>query len=164
VQSALKETVMPLEVTTPSDTSIVVTRSFDAPRQLVWDCHTKPELVRRWLCDPTGWTMPVCEIDLRVGGAYRYRWRNEKTGFEFGCSGVHLAIAEPARIVTSERMEGFEGESHNTLLLTETGGRTLLTLSMEFGSKEGRDAAIKSGMTDGMEQCYARIETEFINA
>ena len=147
-----------LKVELPSDREVLVTREFKAPAQLVWDAHTKPELVKRWLTGPDGWSMPVCEIDLRVGGAYRYRWRNDADGTEFGSSGIHKEIVHHSRIVTSERMEGFQGEAINTLTLREVNGRTIVTLNMDFGSKEARDGAVATGMTDGMELGYQRLD------
>lgn len=147
-----------LTVATPSDREVVVTRAFSAPRQLVWDCHTKPELMRRWMLGPDGWTMPICEVDLRVGGKYRHRWRSEADGTEFGFVGEFNDIEPPSRLVTTERMEGMEGEAVNTLVLVEKDGRTLLTLTMRFSSKEARDGAVASGMTDGMEASYRRLE------
>jgi uncharacterized protein YndB with AHSA1/START domain len=149
----------PVDVTTPSDREIRVSRLFDAPANLVWDCHTKPELVRRWMLGPPGWSMPVCEIDLRVGGGYRYRWRNDETGAEFGSAGEHREITPFTRLVTTERMEGFDGESVNTLVFEEEGGRTTATITMAFPSEEIRDSALKSGMSDGMAMSYDRIDT-----
>lgn len=148
----------PVDVTTPSDREINVVRAFDAPRELIWDCHTKPELLKRWMLGPPGWSMPVCEIDLRVGGAYRYRWRNDADGTEFGSSGVHREIVPFERLVTSERMEGFDGEAVNTLTFAEDGGRTVVSTTMLFASKEARDGALQSGMSDGMAMGYDRLE------
>jgi uncharacterized protein YndB with AHSA1/START domain len=147
----------PVQVTAPSDREITVVRVFDAPRELIWDCHTKPELMKRWLFGPAGWSMPECEVDLRVGGRYRYLWRHTD-GREFGSSGEHREIVPHERIVTTERMDGFDGEAVNTLELAESGGRTTLTISMCFPSKEHRDGALKSGMADGMAQGYDRID------
>jgi uncharacterized protein YndB with AHSA1/START domain len=105
-----------LTLTTPSDREVVMTRVFDAPRALVYECHTKPELVRRWLLGPPGWSMPVCEIDLRVGGEYRYRWRSKESGHEFGVAGVYREIVAPERIVHTELFDG-----------AEMGGQSLVT-------------------------------------
>lgn len=149
----------PVDVTTPSAREIQVVRTFDAPARLIWDCHTKPELMKRWMLGPPGWSMAVCEVDLRVGGAYRYRWRNDETGFEFGSTGEHREISPYDRLVTTERMEGCEGESVNTLTLAESGGKTTLTVRMLFPSELVRDTALKSGMSDGMAASYDRIET-----
>jgi uncharacterized protein YndB with AHSA1/START domain len=144
------------EVTTPSDHEIRVTRAFDAPRSLVFDCHTKPELVRRWLLGPPGWSMPVCEIDLRVGGQYRYGWRNDANGREFGMDGEYREIVVPDRIVNVERFQG--GEALCTLTLSEQEGRTILSQTMRFATPAERDGALQSGMTDGMGVSYDRLE------
>lgn len=161
----------PVEVKTPSDREVVVTRSFDAPAALVWDAHTKPELLKRWLLGPEGWSMPYCTVDLRVGGKYRYVWRNDDSGAEFGSYGEHLEIETYAKIVTTERMDGLDGQpldyenpprvgdpATNTLTLVEAGGRTTLTIAMVFPSKEIRDMAVQSGMTDGMAAGYDRLD------
>lgn len=147
----------PVDVTTPSDREIVVKRRFDAPRSLIWDCHTRPELMQRWMLGPPGWTMPVCEIDLSVGGGYRYVWRNAD-GRELVSQGEHIEIAAPGRLVTTERMQGFDGASVNTMVLSEEGGGTLLTLTMVFPTSEIRDGALRSGMADGMAMSYDRIQ------
>ena len=146
-----------VDVTTPSDREIRVTRVFDAPRTLVFDCHTKPELVKRWLLGPPGWTMPVCEIDLRVGGKYLYTWRSDADGSEFSIGGVHREIVPPERIVTLENFMGEEALC--TLTLTEKGGRTTLVQNMQFENRETRDQALKTGMTDGMASSYERLES-----
>src|SRR4051812_39118545 len=98
-----------LQVTTPSDREIAMTRVFDAPRALVFEALTTPELVQRWLLGPPGWTMPHCQIDLKVGGAYRYVWRNDEKGMEFGTGGEFREILPPKRIVHTERMDGAPG-------------------------------------------------------
>jgi uncharacterized protein YndB with AHSA1/START domain len=148
----------PVDVSTPSDREIRVARAFDAPAKLVWDCHTKPELIRRWMLGPPGWSMPVCEVDLTVGGAYRYRWRNDADGTEFGSSGVHTEIVPFEKIVTTERMEGFDGEAVNTLVFEEAGGRTTATITMLFANKEARDGALATGMSDGMAMGFDRMD------
>ena len=148
-----------VDVTTPSDREVRVTRVFDAPRALIYDCHTKPDLVRRWLLGPPGWTMPVCEIDLRVGGRYRYVWRSEADGSEFALGGQFREIVSPERIVHTERFEGSEtGDALCTLTLTEEGGRTILTHTIAFPTREVRDQVLQTGMTDGMAASYDRLE------
>jgi uncharacterized protein YndB with AHSA1/START domain len=147
-----------LAVTTPSPTEIRVVRSFDAPARLIFDCHTKADLVRRWLTGTEGWSMPVCEIDLRVGGAFRYVWRNDQSGFEFGARGIWKEIVAPTRLVHTEHMDGFEGELLCTYSVTEESGRTTLTVTMQFVSEAARDGALATGMTDGMRQCYDRLD------
>ena len=99
----------PVDVKTPSDREVVVVRTFDAPAALVWDAHTKPELLKRWLIGQPGWSMPYCTVDLRVGGKYRYVWKNDETGMEFGSHGAHTEIETHRRIVTTERMDGLDG-------------------------------------------------------
>jgi len=135
-----------LEVTTPSDREIAMTRVFDAPRRLVFDAFTRPELVRRWLLGPSGWTMPVCEIDLRVGGRYRYVWR--KPGVpDMGMGGVFREIVTAERIVATESFDDtwYEGEALDTTVFDEQKGRTTVTMTMLLASKEIRDKILKSG-------------------
>ena len=155
-----------LEVTLPSDQEVMVTRDFNGPRQLIWDAHTKPELVKRWMLGTDGWSMPVCDIDLRVGGGYRWRWRNDADGKEFGFHGEYKEIAAPGRLVYTERFEGSDewamGDSLSTLTLTEKNGRTKLTYLMKYPSKEIRDQAVGTGMTDGMATSYDRLEHEIV--
>ncbi|MBI3438079.1 MAG: SRPBCC family protein [Proteobacteria bacterium] len=145
-----------LTATMPNDTEIVVTRTFNAPRQLVWDAHTKPELVQRWLLGPDGWTMPICEVDFRVGGKYRYGWANPSNGRAFEMGGVFKEIAPIERIVHSERFG--ETEALVTMVLAETRGRTTMTLTIRYDSKQTRDAAFGTGMTTGMERSYERLD------
>lgn len=149
-----------LEVTLPTDTTVMVRRTFDAPAQLVFDAHTRPELVKRWLLGPPGWSMPVCNIDLRVGGNYEFRWRADDGSSEFGSKGEFKDLKAPNRIVQTERMEGFEGESLITYTLVEENGRTTMTTLMEFFSKSNRDGAVATGMTDGMGQSYDMLDAE----
>lgn len=152
----------PLTLSTPSDREVVITRDFDAPRALVFDCHTKPELVRRWLLGPPGWTMPVCDIDLRVGGRYRYVWRSAD-GREMGMGGIFREIARPERLVTNELFDEdwTGGETLVTTVFTEEGGRTTSTVTVVYGSKEARDGALATGMTEGMEAGYQRLDELF---
>jgi len=151
-----------VDVTLPDDREIVVTRVFDAPAELVFDCHAKPELVRRWSLGPDGWSMPVCEIDFRVGGGYRYVWRSDEDGSEFGFQGTYREIVAPERIVHTERFDGTPpGEDTDalcTMTLAESDGRTTLTYVMRFPTAEIRDQALQSGMTDGMATSYDRME------
>ena len=112
-----------LRIDIRGDLELVMTRDFDAPRDLLWKCHTDPKLAPRWLLGPPGWTMPVCEIDLRVGGRYRYVWRNDD-GREMGMDGVHREIAAPERLVTTETFDD-----------DWTGGETLNTFSEHGGAR-----------------------------
>jgi len=148
-----------LKLTTPSHREIAVTRVFDAPRQLVFDAHTKPDLVRQWLLGPPGWSMPVCEMDVRVGGTYRWVWRHDTNGTEMGMGGVYREIVAPERLVTTERFDDawYPGEALNTLVLIEKGGRTTLTQTMRYESRDARDAVIKSNMEKGVAASYDRL-------
>ena len=154
-------TTRSIDVATPNDLEIRVTRVFDAPRSLLFECHTEPELVRQWMLGPPGWTMPVCEIDLRVGGQYRYVWRSDADGSEFGFVGEYREIRAPERVVNTERIDGgdaSDGHALCTLELIERDGRTTLTSSMRFPTAEMRDQALQTGMTDGMAASYDRLE------
>jgi uncharacterized protein YndB with AHSA1/START domain len=149
-----------LNVTTPTDREIVMTRVFDAPRNLVFDAMTKPELLQRWLFGPPGWSMVACESDLRVGGAFRHVWRGPD-GTEMAMRGVYREIVPPERIVRSESFEfgcdSQAGEQLGTLALTEHRGKTTLTLTVLYPSKEARDATIASGMEHGVAASYDRL-------
>ena len=147
-----------LTVTQPSANAVTVSRSFDAPADLVFACHTRPQLVQRWQLGPPGWSMPVCEIDLRVGGAYRYIWRSAADGSEFGFTGQFREIAAPTRIVHTEGMIGTPGEALVTTTFEDHAGRTTLTLTMSFESEDVRDQVLLTGMTDGMAQSYDRLD------
>jgi uncharacterized protein YndB with AHSA1/START domain len=149
-----------LEITTPTEREIVMKRAFDAPRRLVFDAHTKPELVKRWLLGPPGWSMPLCEIDLRVGGSYRYVWRRDKDGSEMGMGGVYREVVAPERLVATEKFDEswYPGEAVDTLVLVEQDGRTTLTQTTRYESKEARDTALKSGMADGVKTSFDRLE------
>jgi len=140
----------PLRVTAHGDLEIVMTRIFDAPRSLVFDAWTKPELLQRWLGVHSGWTMPVCEVDLRVGGAYRYVWRGPD-GMEMGVSGVFLEVVVPERIVTTEKFDQawYPGGALVTHVLTEHDGRTTCTINLRYDSTEARDAVLASPMESG---------------
>jgi uncharacterized protein YndB with AHSA1/START domain len=147
------------KVTTPTDREILIARDFDAPRQLVFDAFTKPELVRRWLLGPSGWTMPVCEIDLRIGGAYRYVWHKEGVK-DMGMGGVFREIVAPERIVATERFDDawYPGEAVNTTVFIEDSGITRTTITVRYESQEARDIARRSGMEEGMAAGYNRLE------
>src|ERR1700746_908885 len=105
-----------LKISAQGDRELLMTRTLNAPRQMVFDAFTKPDLVRRWLLGPDGWTMPVCEIDLRVGGRYRYVWRKESTGYEMGIGGVFHEIVPPAKLVATEKFDDswYPGEAVDT--------------------------------------------------
>lgn len=153
------------QVTLPGDREVKVTRSFTAPRELVYRAYTEPHLVQRWLLGPPGWSMPVCDMDVRVGGRYRWRWRSEENGSEFGFSGTFREVQPSARLVHTEAYEpGTAGDGHPgedaivTVTFTEERGVTTVTTLIDFGSKKARDAAVATGMTDGMEQSYQVLD------
>lgn len=148
-----------LTVTTPTDREIVMTRIFKAPRRLVFDAHTKCELLKRWLFGPDGWSLAVCQIDLKLGGKYRYVWRHEK-GTEMGMGGVFHEVVAPERIVATEKFDEswYPGEALDTTVLVEQDGKTTLTLTVLYESREARDVALKSGAEQGMALGYDRLE------
>lgn len=150
-----------LNVTTPSDREIQITRVFDAPRALVWDAMTKPELLKRWLFGPPGWSMVACEEDTRAGGEFCWAWRGPD-GAEMAMRGVYREVVPPERIVRTETFEfgcdAQTGEQVGTLVLAERGGMTMLTLTLLFPSKEARDAAVASGMEHGISAGYSRLD------
>ena len=142
---------------TPSDREIVITRVVDAPRRLVFEAWTNPEHVPQWLLGPEGWTMPVCEIDLRVGGTWHYVWRKDD-GAEMAMTGTYREIVPPERIVSTERWGPEWPETVNTVQLVETAGRTTITITVLYPSKEARDMALQTGMKEGMNQGFARLD------
>jgi uncharacterized protein YndB with AHSA1/START domain len=146
-----------LEVTTPSDREIAMTRVFDAPARLVFDAWTKPELIRRWLGVRAGWTMAVCEVDLRVGGAYRFVWRGPD--MTMGMGGLYREVVPPTRLVSTEKFDEawYEGEAVDTMVLVERDGKTTVTTTVRYVSREVRDAVIKSGMASGVAEGYDKL-------
>jgi uncharacterized protein YndB with AHSA1/START domain len=149
-----------LKLTASSDREITITRTFNAPRDLVFEALTKPELVKRWLLGPPGWTMPICEVDLRIGGRYRYLWRHAEDGREMGMGGIYREIARPDRLVHTEKFDTawYPGEALVTSILTEQSGRTTLTATILYESREARDSILKSGMESGVAASYERLE------
>jgi uncharacterized protein YndB with AHSA1/START domain len=148
-----------LKITAGSDREIVMTRAFDAPRRRVWQALTRPELVQSWLLGPPGWTMPVCAIDFKVGGRFRYVWR-KADGREMGMGGVYRELAPPERLVHTELFDEdwTGGESLVTTILTEKARRTTLTLTVQYSSREVRDAVLKTPMEEGVAASYDRLE------
>jgi len=150
-----------LKVTTPHDREIVMTRDFDAPRGLVWDFMTQPPLLKRWLFGPSGWSLVDCEIDLKVGGVFRYLWHGPDE-ITMAMHGVFRELIRPERIVHTESFEfgcdAQAGEQVVTLVLTERGSGTTLRLSALYPSKEARDATIASGMEQGVAAGYDRLD------
>jgi uncharacterized protein YndB with AHSA1/START domain len=147
-----------LKLTARGEREIVMTREFDAPRDLVFDAYTKPELLKRWMGVFGDWTLPVCEIDLRVGGTYRFVWRNAD-GTNMGMRGIYREVVRPERLVNTEKFDEawYPGESLITLVLTEKAGKTTMTVTMRYESREARDAVIKSPMEGGVAASYDKL-------
>jgi uncharacterized protein YndB with AHSA1/START domain len=143
--------------TTPSDREVVVTRVMNAPRRLVFAAWTEPRHLQRWLTGPEGWTMPVCEIDLRPGGRWRYVYR-KASGKEMTLTGSVLEVVPPDRFVTTESWGPEWPDTVNTLVLTESEGRTTIALTITYVSKEARDAALDTGAMDGMNRAFELLD------
>ena len=135
-----------------------MTRIFDAPRKLVFAAWTTPKYVQRWLLGPEGWTMPVCEIDLRPGGEWHFVWRKEH-GTEMSMRGTYKEVKPPERLVSTESWGPEWPETLNTIDLREENGKTTMTLTILYVSKEARDNALKTGMKDGVEVSFNRLVT-----
>src|SRR5262249_25867198 len=139
-----------LKLTAPSDREILMARTFDAPRELVFEAWTRPDLVKRWLYGPEEWKLAVCDIDLRVGGALRFVWRHTD-GRSMGMGGVYREIAPPDRLVFTELFDEdwTGGETGGTMVFTERAGKTTMTQTVLYSSQVARDAGLKSRMERG---------------
>jgi|SRR6185503_17111996 len=149
-----------LEVKAQGDREILVTRAFDAPRELLYQAYTRPELLKRWLGAFAGWSLDVCDMDLVVGGAYRWVWRKEGGG-EMGISGVYREVSPPARIVCTEKFDEswYPGEGLVRVDFLETGpGTSTLQLTLRYESQAARDGVIKSPMETGLAASYDALE------
>jgi len=142
------------------DREILVTRSFNAPKALVWQALTTPALLKQWLGAFGDWSMPVCELDARVGGKYRYEWRNDVNGATMGMGGTFLEVDPPHRMVATELFDDawYEGGAEVTQVLTETGGKTTLTLTVKYSSTAARDGVLASPAATGMAAGYDTLE------
>jgi uncharacterized protein YndB with AHSA1/START domain len=156
-----------LKVVAQGDREIVMTRVLDAPRKLVFDAFTKPELLKKWFYGMEGWTLAVCEMDLRVGGKYRWVWKKGPGASsdcgdmtEMGMGGVYREIKAPDRLVMSGKFDQpwYPGEEVSTMVFTEKGGKTTVTQTVKYDSREARDAVLASGATEGVELGYGRLE------
>jgi len=160
-----------LQVTTPSDLEIVMTRSFQAPRALVWQALTRSDLVQKWMFTPPGWSWAACEMDVRVGGRYRWAWNGPDGRIALTIEGEHTEVVPPSRIVHDEHMQmgpgaggdcgGQDAEPWQLTAcseLTESDGRTLLTMTLTFPSKAARDGALASGMEHGVSAGYDTLD------
>lgn len=147
----------PLSMTTPTDTTIEITRSFDAPISMVWRAHTEPELVKRWLTGPTGHTMPECEIDLQVGGAYRYVWAWDEN--RMSAYGTFREIEIERRLLLTETFDIFpDNETLVAQVFRENDGQTIVKMSLHYDSKETRDGVLQSPMDEGLEASYRSLD------
>src|ERR1700735_4880817 len=155
----------PAEVSTPSDREVLVKRTFDAPVNLVWQADTEPALMRRWVAGGAGGAVLGCEMATHVGGKYRWRWRNNENGQEFGFTGEMLEVALHSKLAHTQIFDpgdlggSMGGEpSIITVTFNETNGITNVTTSIKYASKADRDAAMSTGMTDGMEMSYKQLD------
>ena len=147
-----------LKVTTPTDREIAMTRAFDAPPRLVFDAWTKPELLKRWLGVFGGWSLDVCEVDLRVGGTYRFVWRGPD-GAQMGMRGVYRDIVPLERMVSTETFDEpwYQGEALGTTVFVGKAGKTTVTTTVRYASREVRDGVLKSPMASGVAQSYDKL-------
>lgn len=159
MNAATPRTSVGLKVSAPGDREILLTRLFDAPRDLVFDAFTKPELIKRWMFGPEGWSLPVCDVELKAGGKMRYVWKH-KDGASMGMSGVFREIKRPSRIVHNETFDEdwTGGETLVTTLFTAKDGQTLVEQTILYASREARDAVLKSPMENGIAQGYDRLD------
>lgn len=151
--------VAKVKVTPKGAREFVITRSFNAPRELVFDALSKPPMVKKWLNGPPGWSMTTCTIDLRVGGKFRYVWHNQ-AGHDMGLSGVYKEVVRPERIVNTEVFEPtwYPGEALSTTVLTEKNGITLMTITARYDSRKTRDEILASPMEGGLEFSYQELD------
>lgn len=149
-----------VSVSLPADNQIAMLREFDAPRHLVFKALTTPALVKRWLLGPPGWSMPVCDIDLRVGGRYRYVWQRDDSDVTMGMGGVYREIEAPARIVNTEKFDQpwYEGEAQCQWVFEESNGKTVLSTTLTYISQAVRDGVLKSEMEKGVNASYDRLD------
>lgn len=149
-----------LVIRTQGDREIVMTRRFNAPKHRVFEAWTKPDLLKRWLLGPEGWSMPVCTVDLRKGGTCRFVWKKDKTGEEMGMTITYVEIVPNEKIVGTEKFDQawYEGEAHSTLVFAESAGKTTVTNIICYANQATRDGVLKSGMERGVAASYDRLE------
>jgi uncharacterized protein YndB with AHSA1/START domain len=152
----VEENSAAVAVTTPTDREILMIRVFDAPRRLVFDAWTNPKHLPHWMLGPDGWAMPVCEIDLRPGGAWHFIWRRSN-GTEMEMRGTYREVSPPERVVSTESWGGDWPETVNTLTLFEENGKTKISNRILYPSREARDAALKTGMKEGVTLSFERL-------
>lgn len=151
-----------LQITTPTDTTIVLTRTFKAARRLVWEAMTSPDKMKRWMLPPPGWTLTVCEVEPRVGGMLKLAWTSADADPVMTLHGEWIEFAPHERMVHTETMKLGSGETVGSLIetheFTETSGATLMRITQTYASKADRDGALASGMDEGMEACYLQLD------
>jgi uncharacterized protein YndB with AHSA1/START domain len=151
-----------MQLSTPTDTTIVITRKFDAPRRLVWAAMFTPDKMRRWMLPPPGFTTTTCECDARVGGALELAWKSDEADPAMTLRGVFTEVVLQERIVHTETMALGTGQVIGSLVeqheFSEQGGVTSMRITQTYASKESRDGAIASGMDQGMEACYQQLD------
>ncbi|HVZ93178.1 MAG TPA: SRPBCC domain-containing protein [Phycisphaerales bacterium] len=151
-----------LQISTPTDTTIVLTRTFNAPRRLVWEAMFTPDKMRRWMLPPPGWTTTRCECEARAGGALKLAWKNEESDPFMTLEGVFTEVVPHERATHTETMALGSGQVIGSLVEThefaEKGGVTTMRITQVYDSKEARDGAIASGMDQGMEAGYKQLD------
>lgn len=154
--SQMPRTATTLEM--PSDTEVVMTHVVDAPRDRVYEAYANPTHLSHWMLGPEGWTMPVCEMDLRPGGAWHYVWRRQD-GTEMSMQGVYREVVPPERLVNTENWGGDWPETVNTVTFAEVDGKTRITTRITYPTREARDAAVATGMKEGASVSFNRLAT-----
>ena len=158
----MNPTVKGLQLSTPTETTIVMTRAFDAPRRLVWQAMFTPDRMRRWMLPPPGFTITTCECDTRVGGALELAWKSAEADPVMTLRGVFTEVVLHERAVHTELMALGSGQVVGSLVekheFAEQGGVTTMRITQTYASKEARDGALDSGMDQGMEACYAQLD------
>lgn len=150
----------PLTISADGDTSVVIRRSFRAPPELVYDCWTVPALLRRWLLGPPGWSMPVCTVDARIGGTYRYEWTRDGGEKTMGLTGTFVALDRPSLLVSTELFDEdwTGGPAEVTIRLSRVSDGTDMVQTVRYSSREAREGALVSGMDAGLEAGFQRLD------
>jgi uncharacterized protein YndB with AHSA1/START domain len=153
-----------LHISTPTDTTIVLVRAFNAPRRLVWEAMFTPDKMRRWMLPPPGWTLTTCRCEPRVGGVLDLAWKSDEADPAMTLRGTFTEVVLHERAVHTETMALGSGQEIGSLLeqhaFTEEGSVTTMRITQTYGSKDARDGAIASGMDQGMEACYQQLDAE----
>jgi uncharacterized protein YndB with AHSA1/START domain len=151
-----------LQISMPTDTTIVLTRTFEAPLRLVWEAMFTPDKMRRWMLPPPGWTLTFCECEARVGGKLRLAWKDDDADPAMTLEGLFTEVVPHERIVHTETMALGSGQTVGSLVemheFSETGGVTTMRITQTYDSKVARDGALESGMDQGMEACYVQLD------